>query len=58
LVVAFSLTAHWSGIGDNLLWTPHDLASTAALSITLAPLAGLALATRTGWWREAGRRAR
>jgi hypothetical protein len=58
LFVAFSLTAHWSGIGDNLLWTPRDLASTAALAVTLAPLAGLALITRTGWWREAGRRAR
>jgi hypothetical protein len=56
LFVAFSLTAHWAGIGDNLLWTPRDLASTAGLAVTLAPVAGLVLITRTGWWREVGRR--
>jgi hypothetical protein len=58
LFLAFSLTAHWSGIGDNLLWAPRDLASTTALAITLAPLPGLVLISRTRWWREAGRPAR
>jgi hypothetical protein len=38
LSVAFSLTAHSLGIGDNLLWLPRDLTSTAALAIALAPL--------------------
>ncbi|MGR6316598.1 hypothetical protein Q2K19_10065 [Micromonospora soli] len=51
LLVAFSLTAHANGIGDNLLWTPRDATSGVALAVTLAPVAGLLLLRRTAWWR-------
>ncbi|MFR9777258.1 hypothetical protein ACL02O_14525 [Micromonospora sp. MS34] len=53
LLVASSLTAHANGIGDNLLWTPRDAASSLALAVTLAPVAGLLLLRRTAWWRSA-----
>ncbi|NES14406.1 MULTISPECIES: hypothetical protein [Micromonospora] len=53
LLVAASLTAHANGIGDNLLWTPRDAASSLALAITLTPVAGLLLLRRTAWWRSA-----
>ncbi|MEV4479899.1 hypothetical protein [Micromonospora coxensis] len=52
LFVALSLTAHTAGIGDNLLWTPRDLTSGAALAVTLAPLAALPVLARTAWWRR------
>ncbi|MGB2570432.1 hypothetical protein ACPFP2_18570 [Micromonospora citrea] len=52
LFVGLSLTAHTAGIGDNLLWTPRDLTSGAALAVTLTPLAALPLLARTAWWRR------
>ncbi|SCG68149.1 hypothetical protein [Micromonospora halophytica] len=52
LFVGLSLTAHTAGIGDNLVWTPQDLTSGAALAVTLAPLAALPLLARTAWWRR------
>ncbi|SCL16692.1 hypothetical protein GA0070624_1089 [Micromonospora rhizosphaerae] len=51
LLVTSSLTAHAAGIGDNLLWTPRGAVSTAALAVTLAPVAALLLVRRTAWWR-------
>ncbi|MFE9956085.1 hypothetical protein [Micromonospora sp. NPDC005299] len=52
LLVACSLTAHATGIGDNLVWVPRDLTSGAALAVTIAPVAGLLLLRRTAWWRS------
>ncbi|MFG2056572.1 hypothetical protein ACGFI9_21365 [Micromonospora sp. NPDC048930] len=53
LLVASSLTAHANGIGDNILWTPRDAASTLALAATLAPVVSLLLLRRTAWWQSA-----
>ncbi|WP_157740374.1 hypothetical protein [Micromonospora auratinigra] len=55
LLVAFSLTAHVNGIGDNLLWVPRDVASSLALAVTLTPVAALLLLRRTTWWAAAAR---
>lgn len=52
LFVASSLAAHELGIGDNLLWVPRDLAGTVALAITVAPLTGLVVLSRTRRWRR------
>jgi len=49
--VALSLTSHFIGIGDNILWLPRDLASTIALVVTVSPLAGFALHALRAWRR-------
>ncbi|MFE9693428.1 hypothetical protein [Micromonospora sp. NPDC005806] len=56
LLVAFSLTAHANGIGDNLFWTPRDATSGVALAVTVAPVAALLLLRRTAWWGSAPER--
>ncbi|HEX6499911.1 MAG TPA: hypothetical protein VF054_12895 [Micromonosporaceae bacterium] len=58
LFVAFSLASHRAGISPNLLWAPHDPVSGIALAVTVAPLVGLLVLTRTGWWRAPAQPAR
>ena len=41
--------SHLAGIGDNLLWLPHNAVDTAALAITVAALAAPGFAAATTW---------